>query len=132
MSKQQLPDSLVALLKNSGLSDQALRRSSLDTRVYHDLGFYGDPAWWFVEELGKLIDMSKFNFDHYFPPECYGESFVAGIAYGMVPFANWLRRRNGRYAPLSMRMIARCIENGSWDEVAAHQENGVSVQKIDK
>lgn len=115
MSKCALTDNVAQLLKNAGLSDQVIQQATFDTLLFHDLGLYGDTAWCFVEELEKTIDMSEFRFDQFFPPEFHGESFAARIVNSLIPFANWLYRKKKSYTPLSLRMIAKCIEKGSWD-----------------
>lgn len=98
------------------MSDREIRSASLDTRLYHDLGLYGDSAWSFVEEFETVIDMTEFNFDHYFPSEFYGQTSIASIVISLIPFANWLHRKKRHFKPLSLRMVAESIELGFWIE----------------
>lgn len=126
MTDQRLPPEVVALLQNSGVSLREIQAATLETRVHHDLGLYGDTAWWFVEELENLIDMSKFDFDLYFPPEFLGKGLISGFVMSFVPFAHWLHRKNKHYKPLSLKRVAKCMKQGFWseDDTQAINETG--------
>jgi hypothetical protein len=115
MSDSQLPIALESLLRDSGVSEREIRHAQLSTRIYHDLGLYGDTAWWFAEELGKRIDMSSFCFEHYFPPEFYGEGALARFFYAMVPFTSWIRRKKDEYTPVTLSMILHFMNEGRWE-----------------
>jgi hypothetical protein len=116
MSENRLPDSIITLLNNAGLSNALIERSTLDTRLYHDLGLYGDTAWWLVEEMNKKMDMSNFSFERYFPPEFHGGHSFSRILNALIPFANYLHARKKIYEPLTLKMIASFIEKGRWDD----------------
>ncbi len=114
MNNQEIPDTLAAFLSDFGLSKGEIKKSNMDTRLYHDLGIYGDTAWWFVEELAKKVDMSHFYYERYFPPEFSGEGFLQRAFFSMVPFASFIRRRRESFTSITIRMVAESLEKGEW------------------
>jgi len=114
MNEQMIPSSVESLLYASGLSEKSIRSCCPTTRVYHDLGLYGDTAWWFAEELAKRIDMSEFCFEDYFPPEFGGKNPLLRLLLGMLPFANWVYRRRRTYKPLTLETISESLDAGRW------------------
>ena len=114
MNEEIIPSSVVVLLHESGLSEKTICSCVPTTRIYHDLGLYGDTAWWFTEELSKRIDMSGFCFEEYFPPEFGGKNSLARLLLSLLPFANWLYRRGRVYEPITLEMISNSLEAGRW------------------
>lgn len=125
VSETEIPGWFVEILRNAGISNKAIERSTLQSRLYHDIGLFGDTAWWFVEELAKEVDMSQFCFERYFPPEFYGESFAARLFFWLVPFASLIRRRRESYEPVTLGMILRSLEEGKWID-SDDQSDGVT------
>jgi Protein of unknown function (DUF1493) len=112
VSETEIPSDFVHFLQNAGISNKAIKRSTLRTRLYHDMGLYGDTARWFVEELARKVDMSQFSFERYFPPEFYGENWVTGLFFGFVPFASARKRES--YEPVTLGMVLQSLESGKW------------------
>ena len=104
-------------LRKLGYSDQEIDHLNMDTRMFHDLGLYGDDAadafWLLQNKFG--VDLSSFDIDRYFPPEFEGktkfEAFLRNIA---TPQATRLLRVRDSYEPLTLDMINRSITNGRW------------------
>jgi hypothetical protein len=114
VNNQGIANSFASFLTSIGISERRIRKSNADTRLYHDLGLYGDTARWFVEDLAKKIDMSRFCFERYFPPEFYGESFLASAFYSCIPFVSALRRKRESYTPITLGMVSMSLEKGEW------------------
>lgn len=114
VSKPEIPVWFVEILRNAGISNKAIERSTLQTRLYHDIGLFGDTAWWFVNELAKKVDMSQFCFERYFPPEFYGENFISRLFFWLVPFASSIRRKRESYEPITLGLILKSLEEGKW------------------
>jgi hypothetical protein len=53
------------------LSKERIAQCTNDTRLYHDLGIYGDDAEFFFLDLEKKhhVNLKNFNIDKYFPAE---------------------------------------------------------------
>ena len=114
MSESELPRWFSDFLLNAGIPKKAVEESTLQTRLYHDLGLYGDTAWWFVEDVAKEVDMSQFCFERYFPSECYGESHFTRMIYWLCPFVGAARRKRETYEPLTLQVVLESLESGKW------------------
>ncbi|MDO9459926.1 MAG: DUF1493 family protein [Alphaproteobacteria bacterium] len=105
-------------LKFCGLSNRKLARCSGRTRMYHDLGLYGDIAEAYMEVLVDRyhVDLSGFEFDKFFPPEFAGKNMLTGAFLSIVPFAGSIARarQRGVYLPLTLDMIDRTIRAKRW------------------
>ena len=96
-------------------SEQEIAQMSLDTRFFHDLGFYGDTANDLIRILERTfgVDLSQFRFDRYFPPEFEGKTkFEAFIRNMATPIESRLIRDRDLYAPLTLGMINRWMIDG--------------------
>jgi hypothetical protein len=72
----QSDDKVFSYLRKLGYSEQRIAGMSMHTRLFHDLGAYGDSA---IEDMQLLeeefgVDLSGFEFAKYFPPEFEGRS----------------------------------------------------------
>jgi hypothetical protein len=103
-------------LKRCGLSRRKIAQCSRETRMYHDLGLYGDIAEAYMEELVDHyhVDLSGFEFDKFFPPEFAGKNRLIGGLLSIVPFANYVARQRDEYLPLTLRMIERVMRTKQW------------------
>lgn len=103
-------------LKRCGLSESKIAQCSISTRMYHDLGLYGDIAEADMGVLADyyLVDLSGFEFDKFFPPEFAGKSPLARVLHWIVPFYGKLVRGNGKYLPLTLEMIERAMRTKRW------------------
>lgn len=103
-------------LKRCGLSERKIAQSNIRTRMYHDLGIYGDIAEADMELLADhyRVDLSGFEFDKFFPPEFAGKSPLARVLYSIVPFSDYLTKATGDYLPLTLEMIERAILTKRW------------------
>lgn len=114
--KNELPRWFSDFLLNAGIPKKEVEASTLQTRIYHDLGLYGDIAYWLVEDIAKQVDMKQFSFERYFPPECYGESFFGRMMYSLCPFIGAARRSREKYEPLTLQVILESLERGKWED----------------
>ncbi|MBZ2206371.1 DUF1493 family protein [Massilia soli] len=114
-----LSNELRQYLKRCGLSERKISRCSGNTRMYHDLGLYGDIAEAFMQELVDHyhVDLSGFEFDKFFPPEFAGKNAFIGALLSVVPFASYVVRQRGKYLPLTLRMMEDVLRTKQWRAV---------------
>lgn len=109
----ELSASLRDYLERCGLPKRKLVRCNRNTRMYHDLGLYGDIA---EAYLGVLVDhygvdLSGFEFEKFFPPEFAGKNTLTRTLLWLIPFAGSVARRRDNYLPLTLEMIDRAIRS---------------------
>lgn len=115
----ELSIELRGYLKHCGLSERKIARCNGDTRMYHDLGIYGDIAEAYMEELADHyhVDLTGFEFDKFFPPEFAGKNALLGALFSILPFAGHVARQRGEYLPLTLTMMERVIRAKQWSAV---------------
>ncbi len=106
-------------LNELGYSEQRLATMNKSTRLYHDLGLYGDNA---IDDMSFLqtkfgVDLSEFDFDSYFPPEFEGRNGIEAFLLSLIPFSGLMMRRRRTYLPITLEMIDQSIRAGRWTEV---------------
>lgn len=103
-------------LKRCGLSERKIALCNGNTRMYHDLGLYGDIAEAYMEELADHhhVDLSGFEFDKFFPPEFAGGNGLLGGLISILPFAGYIARQRGEYLPLTLTMIDSVMRAKQW------------------
>lgn len=118
MTAEKLPDHLISYLRQCGLSSARADACNFETRLYHDLGVYGDEAQGYVDELknGNNVDMSKFVFDDYFPQEIPATTIWGALICQLFPSRAKLLRDRLAYAPLPLRLIDQAIRRGQWQD----------------
>lgn len=94
-------------LKRCGLSKRKIAQCRSNTRMYHDLGLYGDIAEAYMDVLTDhyRVDLSTFEFNKFFPPEFAGTNTFLGALLSIVPFAGCIARQRGEYVPLTLGMV---------------------------
>jgi hypothetical protein len=110
-------DKVYSYLMKLGYSEQEIVHMSTNTRLFHDLGVYGDAAedaiWLLEKKFG--VGLSEFQFDRYFPPEFEGrnkfDAFVRNIA---TPRESRLINDRGKYEPLTLGMLNSAILATRW------------------
>lgn len=101
-----------------GISSTRIRRLRLSSRLYQDLGVYGDEAEAYMETLADQfgVDMTGFTFAQYFPEEFPGRHFTTAMLLAFVSMS--LRKRflhpDHQYEPLTLEMIQTALETGRW------------------
>ena len=112
-----LPGDVRDYLKRCGLPDSKLLGCSEGTRMYQDLGLYGDTAEAYMDVLAKeyYVDLRNFQFERYFPSEFQGRTFASRVLLWLVPFASSVARRRGNYQALTLGMIDRAIRTKRWE-----------------
>lgn len=115
--ESELSMELRGYLEHCGLSKSKIAQCSRSTRMYHDLGLYGDIAEACMEVLAERyqVDLRGFEFDKYFPPEFPGKNMLTGFLFQIIPFAGHMARRRWVYLPLTLGMIERSIRSGRWE-----------------
>ena len=104
-------------LKRCGLSESKISQCCISTRMYHDLGIYGDIADANMEILAEhyLVDLSGFEFEKFFPSEFAGKSTLTQLILRIVPFAEKIVREKVEYLPLTLEIIERAMRTKKWD-----------------
>lgn len=103
-------------LRRCGLSENELIKCNMDTRLYQDLGVYGDVAESYVEVLSNHygVDMSGFEFDDFFPPEFDGRNWIASFFLWIFPLLGYMVRRRKKYHAFTLRKLENIISVGRW------------------
>jgi len=97
-----------------GISARAIAKCNMETRLYHDLGIYGDIAESCMEILEEKynVDMNKFEFERFFPHEFPWRNPFMGAVLSLLPFANLAARQGREYDPLTLGMIEVAMRTG--------------------
>lgn len=113
---EKLTNEVLEYLRLCGLSEKKIGKCDLDTRLYHDLGYYGDVAEANMELLESRfhVDLTDFRFDQYFPSEYWGENYAAKIINWAVPFVGAKNRGRQTYPPITLEMIGNVIRQKKW------------------
>lgn len=116
--QSSIDDCLVRYLRACGLSTRKISRLTMDSRLYHDLGIYGDEAEGCMEALQTEfgVDMSGFDFSDYFPPEFPGRNGLTATLIAFLPLS--VRRRfvhaNCTYKPFTLVMLQDALQAKRW------------------
>lgn len=115
----ELSAELCGYLKYCGLSQRMMARCRSDTRMYHDLGLYGEIAEGYMDALAENYhaDMSGFEFERFFPPEFEGDDSLISALLSIVPLAGYLARRRREYEPLTLATIESVLRSKHWPEL---------------
>lgn len=113
----ELSTELREYLKRCGLSERTIAQCSGKTRMYHDLGLYGDIAEAYIEALAEhyRVDLSSFEFEKFFPPEFSGKNAFTGAFLSVIPFAGYIARQRSEWLPLTLERIERAIRSKRWE-----------------
>lgn len=113
---RELSTELRGYLKRCGLSESKIAQCNRGTRMYHDIGLYGDIAEAcmdvLVEDYG--VDLSDFEFGKFFPPEFAGGNMLIRALFWLVPFAGKAARQRVEYLPLTLEMIDNAMDAKRW------------------
>lgn len=120
--ENKLSRELRGYLKHCGLSERKIAQCRSSTRMYHDLGLYGDIAEAYMEVLADQyrVDLGGFEFDKFFPPEFAGKNPLVAALLSIVPFAGYVARQRGEYLPLTLGMIENLMRDKHW-QAAEHR-----------
>lgn len=99
-------------LKRCGYSDAQIARFNGETRLFHDVGLFGDSAADELDILAKEydVDFSKFHFQKYFPVEFGWDPFVLTF----LRTTSLAGRIRNRYPPVTFDMIEEVIAQKKW------------------
>lgn len=95
-----------------GYAPANLARLSGGTRLFHDIGLYGDNA---ADELKILhdefgVDFSSFNFRKYFP----GNFGLEALFLTLAPKSKWADGIRQKYPPITFDMLEEAIHKQKW------------------
>jgi hypothetical protein len=118
MITENLPQAIREYLKICGLSEEKIGRCNMMTRLYHDLGIYGEVAESYMEVLVDSfnVDLTTFLFERYFPLEFPGRSCLSRYLLWQIPFARRLAEKRATYDPVTLEMIDTAIRTKKWPE----------------
>ncbi len=113
----ELSVELYDYLKRCGLSEIEIAQCSGSTRMYHDLGIYGDIAEAYMEVLAECyhVDLSGFEFEKFFPHEFSRGNALTRALLWILPFAGKAARLRNEYLPLTLERIDRVIRSRRWE-----------------
>jgi hypothetical protein len=115
----ELPEIIKLYLQFCGVREKKIATCNMGTRLYHDLGIYGEEAEDDLEVLTKeyQVDLSGFVFERYFPYEWpQGHSKIESFFLGLLPGIERLYRKPTTFLPITLAMIARAIDAKKWVE----------------
>ena len=112
-----ISDDLRDYLRQCGASMQTVERCTNETRIYHDLGVYGDIADGYMSVLADQyhVDLSGFRFEEHFPPEFPGGNAYTRTLLWLMPFLGRARRQREVYRPITLAMVERAIRSKRWE-----------------
>jgi hypothetical protein len=93
--------------------------SSLDmkSRLYHDIGIYGDMALFLLEQLqDEGINMQEFNFDDYFPREFIGSNILSNFYYLIFPAQRHKYFSERNFKEFTLQMLDRLLIKRVWTD----------------
>lgn len=104
-------------LTRCGLPQTKIAQCNASTRMYHDLGLYGDIAQAYMEVLADHyhVDLSGFEFQTFFPEEFEGKTLLTRVLFSLIPFASHMARRRGEWLPLTLERVDRAILSKRWE-----------------
>lgn len=113
----ELSTELRGYLKHCSLSESKIAQCSSSTRMYHDLGLYGDIAEAYIEVLAERyqVDLRGFEFEKFFPHEFAGKSALSRVLLWIMPFAGGAARQRDEYLPLTLERIDRALRSKRWE-----------------
>jgi hypothetical protein len=119
MPSTKLTDVLKQYLKDCGERDKRIEACHTDTRLFHDLGIYGEAAEDYMDVLVSQynVDMTDFDFDRYFPPEFAGKTTLTRALIWTFPYIWKLfapRDEGSKFLPLTLGMIEQAIDQKKW------------------
>ncbi|MCW8205120.1 DUF1493 family protein [Verminephrobacter aporrectodeae subsp. tuberculatae] len=118
--KDELSNELCEYLRKFGLSKRKVAQCNSSTRMYHDLGLYGEMAEDFLDDLGELhhidfgVDFGDFEFDKFFPREFGCKNWFTMTLILFVPFVGTTLRERHDYLPLTLGMVDEAIRTKCW------------------
>ena len=117
MNEYKLSRNLLKYLRRCGLSEGKLARCNAGTRLYHDLGIYGDEAEAYMGVLAEEyhVDLTGFEFEKYFPLEFPGRNAITRLLFWLAPFTGHAARRRAAYLPVTMEIIDRALLTKKWN-----------------
>jgi hypothetical protein len=115
VDKPRLPEVVERFLVDAGCSESARSKCTLSTRLYQDLGVYGDEAHDYMQTLSERfgVDLSGFDFDEYFPREFPGGNWVERTIRWLVPGLGKPRPAS-QYRPITLAAVEKAIDVGRW------------------
>lgn len=112
------PDDKVYLfLVACGFSAREIAEMRMGSRLFHDLGLYGDSAeeCMFVLQKKFQVDLSNFSFEKHIPPEFEGRSRLDAFVRSLtMPIESRLIRDRTKYEPVTLEAINRSMIIGRW------------------
>ncbi|WP_411885984.1 hypothetical protein [Polaromonas sp. YR568] len=117
--ENELSAELREYLKRCGFSKGKIAKCNTGTRMYHDLGLYGEIAETCIDMLAHQyqVDLTGLEFEKFFPPEFAGKSMLTRTLLWVMPFAGKAVRQRGEYLPLTLGMIEKVIRTKRWSAV---------------
>lgn len=118
LTSGELPDFLKQYLKSCGENDKKIATCHLETRLYHDLGVYGEVAEDYLDVLVNQyhVNLSNFIFERYFPPEFPGKTKISRILIWNFPYIwKFFCSKEEKYLPITLGMIGQAIIEKKWN-----------------
>ncbi|MGV7206217.1 DUF1493 family protein [Oxalobacteraceae bacterium A2-2] len=114
--EEAMNDIIDEYLSACGFSRKVIMRCAPETRLYQDLGVYGEVAEACIGLLKEKygINLGHFVFEQYFPVEFPGTSSAERVFYWIFPFLRKWGPDSNVFYPLTLEMIDRAIRSKKW------------------
>lgn len=108
----EVPVEVIAHLERCGYSREKISTFSGGTRLFHDVGLFGDNAY---DELILLrnefgVDFSKFEFRKYFPGNFGWDALILRMFWQ----SKWAGQVRQKYKPITLSMLGDVIREKKW------------------
>lgn len=115
-----LTPEIIDYLRSCGISDRVINECTPDTRMWHDLGLYGDIAESCMSLLAEKygVNLGGFLFDRFFPQEFVGRGAFTRTIFWLFPFVGSIQRKCEQHSPLTLHMINEAMLSRRWVETA--------------
>lgn len=118
-SSEKLPEIVTQYLRLCGLREKKIAGCHMGTRLYHDLGVYGEEAEAYLEVLVEQfqVDLTDFVFARFFPNEWpQGNSYFENCFLRLFPGIERLYKKSEVYYPITLQMVNNAINLGEWPD----------------
>jgi hypothetical protein len=104
---------LRTFLVRQGISRRRIATYHRNTRLWHDMGEYGEVAEDILNDFCEefSVDYSAFEFNKYFPNDNVSDSLVLSVLASLVPFLQNFIRTRREYSPFTLGMLDDSIKS---------------------
>ncbi len=109
---------LESYLLECGFKKSSINEFDGNTRLWHDLGVYGDIAESYIELMRDKygVDISNFCFDDYFPTDFSGGSTFQIFIFSAIPFLRNRYNKKQPFKPLTLATVEKVLSSKVFED----------------